>query len=76
MATAAAAHAKLLATPRCMNAPNMALTLAAHASVREASPKSWEVASATACTEASNNHFQNPLCGAVEMADGTTSQCH
>ena len=52
MATAAAAHARLLATPRCMNAPKTVPTLAAHASAKVGSPKSWEVENATAFIDA------------------------
>lgn len=45
---AVAAHARLLATPKCMNAPKMVLTLAVHASVMVGSLKSWEGESAIA----------------------------
>lgn len=48
---AVAAHARLLATLRCMNAPKMALMLAAPVSVMEAGPRLWEVGNATACIE-------------------------
>ena len=51
MATAAAAHARLPATPRCMSAPKMVPTLAVHASVTVGSLKSWEGESATAYTD-------------------------
>ena len=54
---AAAAHARRLATLRCMNAPKMDPTLAAPVSVAEDSPRSWEVGNATACIEASKKHF-------------------
>lgn len=53
MVTAVAAHARLCATLRCMSAPRMVPTLAAHASVMVDSPRSWEVESATAFIEAS-----------------------
>ena len=53
MATAAAAHARLPATPRCMSAPKMVPTLAAHASAMVSSPRLWEVESATVFIEAS-----------------------
>lgn len=51
MVMAVAAHARLLATLRCMNAPKMALMLAAPVSVMEAGPRLWEVGNATACIE-------------------------
>ena len=53
MVTAAAVHARLPATLRCMSAPKRVTTLAAHASVMVGSPRSGEVESATVFIEAS-----------------------